>query len=290
MRPSRRRFLTIVAAFAATPAQAQRHSWQGRAFGAEIGMVLHGPPELTAPALAAARQVIAEVERRFSLFDPTSDLVRLNRTGRLRPDRKFHALMQAADQAHRLTDGLFDPTVQPLWAALARGEDPRAAQALIGWDRVRFDAAEVRLDAGQALTFNGIAQGFATDRVAGVLAAHGLTRTLINIGEYRGAGGPWRLGLHDPQHGALGALSLTEGAVATSSPQATALGETGHILHAAARPQWSSVTVEAETAVLADALSTAAVLAPLGQLRALRRAKGVRRILLVDRAGDLTSL
>lgn len=287
---NRRRFLTIAAAFAATPAAAQVQRWQGRAFGAEVGMVLHGPRALTAPALEAARRVIGEVEQLFSLFDPGSELVRLNREGRLVPAPRFHALMQAADQAHRLTGGLFDPTVQPLWTALSRGEDPRAAATLIGWDRVTFDADEVRLAPGQALTFNGIAQGFATDLVAAALTAQGVTKTLINIGEYRGMGGAWRLGLDDPRHGALGAISLTSGAVATSSPMATPLGDHGHILHPRAHPLWSSVTVEAETATLADALSTALVLAPLEQVRALSKADGVRRVLLVDPAGDLITV
>ncbi|WP_323766547.1 FAD:protein FMN transferase [Marinovum sp.] len=289
MRPTRRRFLAIAAGFAATPAMAQRHSWRGRAFGAEIAIVLQGSRAQTGPALQAAQRVIAEVEAMFSLYQP-SDLVRLNRAGWLVPAPRFLALMQAADRAHRLTGGLFDPTVQPLWSALSRGEDPAAAAALIGWDRLRFSAEDIRLAPGQALTFNGIAQGFATDLVAEALAAQGVDRTLINIGEFRAGGGPYRLGLADPLHGALGAISLSDGAVATSSPLATPLGETGHILHPRARPLWSSVTVEAETAVLADALSTALVLAPLEQVREVRRAVGVRRVLLVDPAGDLTSL
>ncbi|WP_417525357.1 FAD:protein FMN transferase [Marinovum sp.] len=287
---NRRRFLTIAAAFAATPAMAARHSWRGRAFGAEIGIEVHGPAALAEPALAAARQRIVEVERMFSLFDPGSDLVRLNRDRRIAPRPQFLALMQAADRAYHLTGGLFDPTVQPLWAALARGEDPGAAEVLIGWDRVRFNSQEVRLAPGQALTFNGIAQGFATDLVSEELAARGVTKTLVNIGEHRGLGGPWRLGLSDPRHGALGALSLTSGAVATSSPQATPLGDKGHILHQQAAPKWSSVTVEAETATQADALSTALVLAPFEQVRELRRAAGLRRVILVDPAGDLITV
>lgn len=54
---------------------------------------------------------------------------------------------------------------------------------------VAFDAELIKPAPSQALTFNGIAQGFATDLVADVLRDHCLTNTLVNIGEYRAMGG-----------------------------------------------------------------------------------------------------
>jgi thiamine biosynthesis lipoprotein len=50
---------------------------------------------------------------------------------------------------------------------------------------------------GQALTFNGIAQGFATDLVVGELQAAGAEKVLANIGEYAGFGGIRRVMLID---------------------------------------------------------------------------------------------
>jgi FAD:protein FMN transferase len=290
MSVTRRRFLTIAAAFAATPALAQRQSWQGRAFGAEVAITLQGPQEVAQEAIAAARQVIAQMEQRFSLFRATSEIVALNRDGTLIPSEPFERLMQLADSAHRLTVGLFDPTVQPLWRAYAEGRDLDEARARVGWDRVRFQRGYVRLGTGQALTFNGIAQGFATDAVTELLAGRGFEAALVNIGEFRSLGGPWRLGISDPTHGLLATRSLETGAMATSSPMATPLDGGGHILHAKAAPRWSTVTVEADTAVMADALSTGLVLADKTLIRKVRQAEGVRRIVLIDTAGDLTSL
>ncbi|MCG6903476.1 MAG: FAD:protein FMN transferase [Rhodobacter sp.] len=287
---TRRRFLTISAAFAGMPSIAQAESWQGYAFGAEVSLTIRGPRQVTVPALAGARALLREVERRFSLYDPDSDLSRLNATGRLALGPGFHALLQAADHAHRITGGLFDPTVQPLWLALADGRDPGDALRAVGWNRVRFDLARVALDRGQALTFNGIAQGYATDLITESLAARGLTDLLVNIGEYRGIGGPWRLGLSDPVHGHLGTRTLTGGAIATSSPAAMSLGRHGHILHPAARPQWSTVAVEAPNAMLADSLSTAMTLAPRDQIEAILKAQDGLRVTLVDFDGNLTTL
>ncbi|WP_281857527.1 FAD:protein FMN transferase, partial [Litoreibacter halocynthiae] len=270
---NRRRFLTISAAFAALPAHA--NSWQGRAFGAEVSITIQGPRNLAEPALAQARQAIRDVEQLFSLYDPTSSLSRLNRAGTLAlPDPRFIALMQAADDAYTLTGGLFDPTVQPLWLALANGHDPAQALAAIGWDRVGFAPSRVTMGKDQALTFNGIAQGFATDIVTDILTRNGLTNTLVNIGEYRGTGGPWTIGLSDPTHGHLGTRTLSTGAVATSSPSVLSNGPQAHILHANTRPKWSTVSVEAKTATLADSLSTALVLATRSEVETIARAAG----------------
>lgn len=286
---TRRRFLTISAAFAAFPAQAS--SWQGRAFGSEVSITIKGPRDIAQPALAQALRAIRETEQLFSVYDPNSTLSRLNRSGFLaHPDPSFLALMQAADNAYQLTDGLFDPTVQPLWQALANGQQTARAQAAIGWDRVRFATTGVALDKGQALTFNGIAQGYATDVVTGILDQHGLTNTLVNIGEYRGNGGPWTIGLSDPVYGHLGQRTLSGGAIATSSPAALNLGTQAHILHQTAHPHWSTVSVEAETATLADSLSTALVLASRDEAAAISKRAGLRRVTLVSAEGDLTTL
>ncbi|MCZ4255574.1 FAD:protein FMN transferase [Sulfitobacter sp. G21635-S1] len=290
MNMNRRRFLTISAAFAATPALAQSQGWQGRAFGAEVAIRLSGPDEAVQVALYQARKIVRQMEQRFSLFRPTSELVRLNRQGQLRPSAPFRALFGLADTAHRITGGLFDPTVQPLWHALAVGGDPAEALALIGWDRLSFDKGTIRLAPGQALTFNGIAQGFATDAVADALAGAGFGNALVNIGEYRATGGDWRLAVEDPQHGLLATRRLGRGAIATSSPLATPLGGGGHILHPRQQPQWSTVSVEAESAAMADALSTGLVLADMALIRKVRQMTGVRRIILVDWQGDLTTL
>lgn len=287
---SRRRFLTIAAAFAASPAAAQRHSWHGRALGAEVSIVLMGPSQLAATTLATAREMIAGIEKQFSLFDPMSAISRLNRDKSLRPAPQFFDLVTKADKAVQLTGGLFDPTVQPLWKAVQQGRSTQEEQAAIGWDRVKFSQNAITIGTNQALTFNGIAQGFATDTIADFLAAQGWHNALINIGEHRSTGGHWRLALEDTSHGVLGIRTLEAGAIATSSPAAMPIGKTGHILHATARPQWSTVSVEAHTATVADAYSTALTLAPLKDVREIKAKAGLHRVTLVATNGDLITV
>ncbi|SNS90791.1 FAD:protein FMN transferase [Antarctobacter heliothermus] len=292
----RRRFLTLAAAFAGAPRMAQAGTqpaiWTGQAMGADVSLTLYGPGDETAAMLSDLPGMLAGFEAQFSLYEPQSVLSRLNRVGAGQAGPEFHALLAQCDAAWRLTDGVFDPTVQPLWRALALGADPAPARRVIGWDRVRHGSlGRVTLGPGQQLTLNGIAQGFATERLAATLRARGFGKALINIGEHQAIGGPFRLGLSDPQHGLFAKTRLRDMAVATSSPGALRLGEHGHILSPEGRaPIWSTVSIEAESATLADALSTAAVFMDLPRLQRLKLEAGLRRITGIDVAGNLRTV
>ncbi|MHA6324628.1 FAD:protein FMN transferase [Roseivivax sp. CAU 1753] len=286
----RRRFLTLAATFACAPRLAVAGTWRGFALGADVSVQLDGPRAEVSAMLADIPVILDRVEAAFSIYRAGSEVSRLNRDGWLRPSPLFRQLTDLADTAHRLTGGGFDPTVQPLWRALAEGRDPTAARAAIGWGRVRRGDA-VQLAPGQALTFNGIAQGFATDLVSDHLADRGASGALIDIGEHRALGGPFRLGLSDPAHGLLGMRTLRGGAVATSSPGALRLGHAAHILSPdGAVPRWSTISIEAPRATMADALSTAAVFMDAAQLQALKARAAITRITTVDGAGNLRTI
>ncbi|KMK66985.1 FAD:protein FMN transferase [Puniceibacterium sp. IMCC21224] len=283
----RRRFLSLAASFACVPQFSVAQAWRGRALGADFSVRIDGPRALVGQALSELPGLLAAVERTFSLFDPASELSRLNAIGHAsRVSPMLRDVVAISDRVHDLTGGVFDPTVQPLWRALASGGDAVAARRAIGWGRVRHGDG-ITLDSGQALTFNGVAQGYATDLFAQRLTTLGATRALIDLGEQVALGGAFRLGLADPDQGIVGWRSLTDAAVATSSPAAMALGQgQTHILSPdGSDPVWSTVSVEAPTATLADALSTAAVFMDRATLRRLRVVAGLGRIMTVDRAG-----
>ncbi|MEM8577132.1 MAG: FAD:protein FMN transferase [Pseudomonadota bacterium] len=277
----RRRFLTLLAACAAMPAGATPLRWHGTALGAEASLELHGPEAQTRRALGAALRAIRRVEALFSLFDPASALSRLNAAGRLEaPAADMRALFAAADAAWRATGGRFDPSVQAVW--------PRRADARVGWDRVRADGAAIHLAPGQQLTFNGIAQGYATDLAAAALRAAGLRDIHVNVGEQVADGPARRLGLIDPVAGQVGTVTLENAAIATSSPAATPVGPAGHIISPLGEPvRWSTVSVLARTATQADGLSTGLCHAPMEVVRQVRRQPGIAAIVLVDAAGDV---
>lgn len=283
---SRRRFLTIMAGAALMGRAAGAAEWQGRVMGAEARLLIRAGRGSDA-VLAGLRARIAEIEAAFSLHAP-SELTRLNRTGRLEASALMLGALRLARRMHRATGGAFDPGVQPLWQALAAGAP---AGPVLPMGGLTVQGRQVRLAAGQALTLNGLAQGIATDLVAEALAPVG--EVLVDMGESRAVGGDFRLALEDPAAGSLGQITLRAGrAVATTSPGALlfASGQSHVIGPQGQPPLWSSVTVEASSAALADAASTAFALMPAAAIRRVARDLGLGPVRLVDAGGDLVTL
>jgi thiamine biosynthesis lipoprotein len=258
---NRRRFLCLTAvALAPLPGRAATlTTWEGRGLGTAMSLRLVGAdPHLARLTFSRVEAEIARIETLASLFRDSA-LTRLNRDGHLAwPAPDLLDLLALAGQVHDATGGAFDPTVQPLWQALATGTT--ADPGLVGWDRVRLTPQEITLDHGQALTLNGIAQGWATDRIAALLRREGFAEALVDIGELAALGPrrPWPVTVAGPDGTPLASLRLENRALATSSPRGTLVGGQPHILGPWGQPPlWQTVSVSAPRAALADALSTA---------------------------------
>ena len=261
----RRRFLTITAAaLCAAPAAANPARWQGRAFGAEAQIAIAGLPDHRAALLwPKIEALIEQIEADFSLHR-ASTLTRLNETGVIaNPTRALQNILAVSDRAHKATGGVFDPSIQPLWLATAQAGDLAAARKNIGWSRVKWSEAEIRLEPDMALTLNGVAQGFAADVIAEYLFGKRFFNVMVDMGEVMALGlngtAPWRVGIAGPDGTQLGESALQNRALATSSPRGTLIGaDAPHILHpGGSAPLWSTVSVSSPSAAVADALSTA---------------------------------
>ncbi|NRG18200.1 FAD:protein FMN transferase [Rhizobiales bacterium] len=294
---SRRRFLMVAGAAAALGLTSQAafasadipvHRWRGIALGAEAEIRLVHPDKREANRiLKAAEAEIRRLEAIFSLYREDSALVRLNREGSLAaPPLDLVSLLGTVDLVHSSTGGAFDPTVQPLWSLYARhfvenpaaieGPDPRKIAETLGrtgWYAVDFDADRIRFTCdGMALTLNGIAQGYVTDRVAALLKSNGISDVLVDVGEINALGRDragsdgWAVTL-DPDHSGEGErVTLRDRAVASSARNGMLIGgdkSFAHILDPrTGRPvatDLAGVSVIAPTATLADGLSTAAL-------------------------------
>jgi len=259
---NRRRFLTLTAAaLAPLPGHAATlATWEGSGLGTALSLHLAGAaPHQARQAFARVQAEIARIETLASLYRDSA-LTRLNRDGHLAwPSPDLLDLLTLSGQVHAATEGAFDPTVQPLWRALAEGTETAKAQKAIGWDRIRLSPEEIRLDPGQSLTLNGVAQGWAADRIAALLHAQGFTDALVDMGEIAALGeNGWPAVITDPGGKPLAETRLTNRALATSSPRGTLVNGQPHILGPQGQPPiWQTVSVSAPSAALADALSTA---------------------------------
>jgi thiamine biosynthesis lipoprotein len=301
----------------AAPAGPELLRWRGRALGAMSTITLAHPDTLVLRrTLAHCVNEIRRLEGVFSLFEPGSELRRLNRDGRLAASSLDLRIVLA--EAHRIstfTDGAFDVTVQPLWtvfsthfrrhpddAAGPSRRDIERARGLVDYRMLETGAGNIAFARhGMAATLNGIAQGYVTDRIGAILHSEGFGRVLVDVGEIAalappGENKPWRVAVEDPDHTGrhTARLALSNQAVATSRGAATRFDTAGRHHHlfdpstgrsAAAR---GSVTVVANSAMTADALSTALAVSQNPPNPALLRACGAERALILDGRGKRT--
>jgi thiamine biosynthesis lipoprotein len=289
----------------ATLPPATLRAWRGVALGADASLQLYHPDIKEADRLiAACLTEVNRLEKIFSLYRPDSALCRLNRKGQLdEPPLELVTLLATSRDVARSTGGAFDPTVQPLWEVFAGHfaapqSDPegppaaliRAALDRVGVQSVEIEARSIRFrKPGMAVTLNGIAQGYVTDRVVELLRANGMEHSLADMGEVRALGArpdgaPWSVGLEDPiapGHVAT-TIALDNRAVSTSGGYGLRFDPAGRFNHIFVPSTGEcshgslSVSVVAETATLADALSTAFCVMPLADAQATARRLGAR--------------
>jgi thiamine biosynthesis lipoprotein len=304
--------LGALAAFGDAPASTSLR-WQRRelvGFGTTLSLqAAHEDDATLSAALDDAVVVLQRIEQQMSLFRDDSALSRLNREGRLAsPPAELRELLGTARDVARRSDGAFDPTVQPLWLAFADAQaqgrlptpaEVAAARALVDWRGLLLDAdGTVRLARrGMGLTLNGIAQGYAADRVRGVLMRHGIVHALVDAGEYamtgrNPQGARWTLGIADPhaRERLLARLFADGRCVATSGDDQTSFS-TDHRHHHIFDPHTgyspadlSGVTVAAASGALADALTKVFFVAGPERAAALARRWNVDA-LWVDKSG-----
>ncbi len=303
---SRRQVLKVTAAAAALPlaALALRHfggqpapeAWHGESLGGPASLTLwHSDGAFARRTILRMRTEVERLERVFSLLRHDSEIARLNRYGRL--DNASPDLVAVLTEALRIAElsvGAFDPTVQPLWRLYeahyrAHPEDTigpagaaiDAARAKVGYRDLAIDGRRVAFaGAGMAVTLNGIAQGYITDRIADLLRQEGFDHAMVELGETRALGespegGPWSIGLKNPRDSLVvdRAIAVVNEAVAVSGGYGMRFGHSAshHIFDPAtglSANRLLDVTIVAPRAVVADALATAIFVA--GQAAAPR--------------------
>jgi thiamine biosynthesis lipoprotein len=208
-----------------------------RAMGSDVHLVVHGPVEL----VEYGRELVDDLERRWSRFLPDSEVTRLNeRAGRwTHVSRQTAELVERALDGWRATDGRFDPTV--LGDVVRAGYDrsferladlpadrPAPATDLeLGAGGIAVatgDELAVYLPAGVGFDPGGVGKGLAADLVADRISAEGAAGVLVNIGGdlralgYAPHGEDWVVDLDPTASGhPVATVSLDQGAVATST-------------------------------------------------------------------------
>ncbi len=274
---------------------------------------------LFAPATPAAREsldalfeIASHLDASLTLYDPNSELSRLNRSagrGAVSVAPELARILAASLTHSRLTRGAFDVTVGPLVALWTRAGETGVlpsdaelahARSLVGANQIRLAGSQVTLAReGVSVDLGGIAKGWALDRMLPLLRERGIENALLDFGQSSlwALGAPpasagWRLLARAPGAGALGVLTLSDQALSVSGSlgQSVEIGgrRYGHVLDprsGLALERRRQALVVAPDAALAEALSKGLLV--LGEVEgiALVAAQPGCEALLVDADG-----
>ncbi|CDM25035.1 Thiamin biosynthesis lipoprotein ApbE [Castellaniella defragrans 65Phen] len=292
----------------------------GPAMGTRWSARYQAQPDFDHGALSRGlARVVESVDAQMSPWKPDSDLMRLNRAEPghwvTLPEAVLEVLARALDIG-TLSGGAYDVAVGGLvdawgFGAAADTPDPAAIRHAAAdhrpahlWLDLDREQGRARKRAPLTLDLCGIAKGYAVDRMAQVMALHGVGHALVGLdGELRACGArangrPWAVALESPQEGrraAHGVIELADLSVATSGDYRRWVRIGGERLAhtmdgrraAPVRNPVASVTVLAAECMDADAWATALLVAGPDEGPALARRMGLDALFLLRRGGRL---
>jgi len=228
-------FLALLAVGACSPGPSPQQV-NGHTMGTTYSVTVASHPQAVRREAiqSAIDEVLDEVNRNLSTYDPRSEISRFNANATTDPiavSPGLHAVVVIAREVSVATGGAFDITVGPLVQAWGFGVESPAAQVIPGTDeidRLRANVGFARLELvadghslrktvpGLQLDVNGIAPGYAVDLIAERFDALGVEDYLVELGgEVRAhgrspRGRPWRVAVEAPMSGERRPYALVE--------------------------------------------------------------------------------
>lgn len=271
--------------------------------------VLHPSQE---KAIEAMEKAFSEMERIIPLLDrhaPDTPVADLNRRGYLKDiPVELSEVLQLAQDLNRLTGGSFDITVKPILdlfedhfsrlKAPPPLEEIQKTLSRVGAQYIEQAGGEIRFRReGMGISLDGIAKGYVVDRAGARLRALGIRHGLINAGGDilalgdKGNGQAWRIAIQSPWEKSriLQVVPLAEAALATSGDYENYFDperKFHHIINPQSgfSPQhFTSVSVLAKFAAMADGLATAMFIPPTGKAKEFLLSASEAKALWVDR-------
>ena len=219
-------------------------------------------------------------EALFSYTKEGSDIWKINHADgqSVRVSQETINVLKAALEISRLSDGAFDITVascSTLWdfenGVIPNAKDLAKAVAKTDYQAIEIDNTYVRLKKGMQLDLGGVGKGYIADRLCDFFRNEGVC-AIVNLGGdiavsgENPQGGLWKIGIRDIQDSNALACTLTTSLpTVTSGTYERGFTKDGIRYHHILDPKTgypaqsgvASVTVVAQTATEADALSTA---------------------------------
>ncbi len=185
-----------------------------------------------------AYTLLAELDHQLSMYNPSSDISRINSQAGLHSVDVPFTVIEAVRDSRRLYDattGIFNPligAVTRLWKinradnTIPSRESLESALALSGIDNLEISDGHIFLKSkGCVLDLGGIAKGYASEKIADLFRNRGVTSGLIDLGGNiytvgkKPDGSDWKIGVRnplDPYGNPVLALAVNDCSVITS--------------------------------------------------------------------------
>ena len=274
---------------------------QGRDFQHEIDSIFHA------------------VDMSVNLWEENSVISKVNRNEEVVLDDIFIDNFNIAQEAAKLSDGYFDPTISPIvaaWGFSYKTGDTitplliDSLKQLVNYRNIRIENGKViKAFPDMKLDFNAIAQGYTSDLIAGFLESRGIKNYLVDTGGEimaKGAkpnGKPWIVGIEKPadhwdsEQVVQTRVALRDKGLVTSGSTRKYVERDGKRYSHCIDPhtgypvehQLLSATVLAENSVWADALASICMVMGIEQsLPLIQSMDGVEAYyIFVNEKGDL---
>ena len=277
-----------------------------------MDLTVYGPEGQT--ALDSGEETILSLEKRLSVTDEESEIYAANHSGgeSVAVSDDTAELLRTALDLCGSTGGALDVTIYPVVSAWGftngnyrvPGEGELAGLlARVDYARIALDGDTLTVPDGMELDLGAVAKGYTGDRVMERFRAAGVTSAIISLGGNVQAlgrkpdGSLWQVAVQDPEgSGYAAVLSVADKAVITSGGYERYFEEDGkiywHIIDpATGRPAENgleSVTIAADSGVLADGLSTALFVMGADKAAEYWRTNGGFDFILIDDGGTVT--
>ena len=278
------------------------------------------PKSAVHEAIDRAFGIMGRIEAKTSSHIDSSDVVLINRkAGRESFDASPETIkiINQSGVASELTFGAFDITVgavKSLWEfntdqpRIPSESEIRRHLDLVDYRKIQINEENVLLpETGIRLDLGGVAKGYIIDRGVDVLKQAGIRAGIVDAGgdlrifgdhPYREA---WKIAVRHPRSTEgefFGVIQIGEASIATSGDYERYFIREGIRYHHILNPKTGypadeciSVTITAQSAMMADAFATAVfVLGPEEGMALVERIDGVEGMIVFKKAGGLDYL
>ena len=204
-------FAGLMSFYLREPEEFTRNS---QAMNTIIRMTIYGHDD---SPLDDAFTLLNEIDRRLSMYNPSSDISIINRNAGLQEVAPSPYALEAVSDAmklHEITKGVFNPLIGPvtkLWKINSAGgtipskESLDKAVSLSDIRNIVTSSDKIFLrEKGCVIDLGGIAKGYASGKIARLFKDKGIKSALIDLGGNVQAvgekidGSAWRIGIRNP--------------------------------------------------------------------------------------------